>query len=265
MRPWNLKVNCRHGRNKVTEINLVGIDPNSSVSAVVVDIIEKQFAQSSIVDDNDGGEKKGRSIGSFVASKKRIKEKRAEMYEEYGLFLPNPPHKRRVRKRESKEGGEGEGADGGVDENGIYLEGTKSFAFYSLNRKKETIELRLKPKYVKIKFVDNTFQQIKLTPYSLIGEIIKHLRNMVLYMLSFSFPFFCFSFSFFGLCFVSFSRSFSFFFFCFFVFSLAFPFLSLFFLFSFPISLSLCLFHFFGFFFSFPCFANTLELVGFVG
>ena len=207
MRPWNLKVNCRHGRNKVTEINLVGIDPNSSVSAVVVDIIEKQFAQSSIVDDNDGGEKKGRSIGSFVASKKRIKEKRAEMYEEYGLFLPNPPHKRRVRKRESKEGG-----DGGVDENGIYLEGTKSFAFYSLNRKKETIELRLKPKYVKIKFVDNTFQQIKLTPYSLIGEIIKHLRNMVLYMLSFSFPFFCFSFSFFGLCFVSFSRSFSFFF-----------------------------------------------------
>ena len=40
MRPWDIKVNCRQGRNKVTEVNLVGIDPNTTVSAVIAHILD---------------------------------------------------------------------------------------------------------------------------------------------------------------------------------------------------------------------------------
>lgn len=158
MRPWSLKVHCRHGRNKVTEVTLNGIDPDTSVSAVVVELIEREFLQQ--FNDME------RPLKNDSNAKRRYKERRAEMYEEYGLFLPN---QNRMKKAD----------EDGVDQNGTYLEGTKPLAYYSLNRKKETIELRLKPKHVKVKFVDNTFQQIKLTPYSLIGEIIKRLCNMV--------------------------------------------------------------------------------------
>ncbi len=39
------------------------------------------------------------------------------------------------------------------------------------------MELRLKPKLVKIKFLDNTFQQIAFDPYMLIKEVLNEIGD----------------------------------------------------------------------------------------
>ncbi len=41
----------------------------------------------------------------------------------------------------------------------------------------EIVELRLKPKLVKIKFLDNTFQQIAFDPYMLIKEVLNEIGD----------------------------------------------------------------------------------------
>jgi len=115
-----------------------------------------------------------------------------EKYEEYGFFLPSTsdylsPNQQTNLLLKCKLSDPRSVADNKEKENlsessyrastqaDIWLESTQPLSYYQLHRKKETLEIRLKPKLVKVKFLDNTFQLLAFDPYMLVQEVLEEI------------------------------------------------------------------------------------------
>ncbi|ELR25601.1 RasGEF domain containing protein [Acanthamoeba castellanii str. Neff] len=182
MKMWEIPVRFRLNRNKVKQYTLQ-FDPNDTCSDAIINLIQNL---PKIKAGTFGKQKDNRQIKFATASPKKdqtstsdLENVTAESYEDYGLYLPSTSSV--VTTLQSSKStiispfAPKQASSPSVGPAGVWLEATKSLAFYELNHRKEVVELRLKPKLVKIKFLDNTFQQIAFDQYMLVQEMVEEI------------------------------------------------------------------------------------------
>ncbi|KAL6067139.1 Leucine-rich repeat (LRR) protein [Balamuthia mandrillaris] len=186
MKNWLLPVRFRINRADVSEY-MLSFDPNATCSETIIQLIKQK--PGALKSKHASGNKSLANATDKVKDKEKEVEEdvKEESYEEYGLYLVSPDQssaalpprgsviQRRPTIAAAAESGSSNASSNG--QQGTWLEATKTLAFYELNHRQAVLELRLKPKPIKVKFLDNTFQQLQVDPYCLVREMLEEIGN----------------------------------------------------------------------------------------